>query len=365
MLAIFSSSELLDALNKVSKAMVRNKTLPILDLFLIKFDKGTAFITAASLENSLTESIVVDTYSEGDGMLVPQDVVKYLKKLEDGPIRVEFEVFYIDGAVSKSEFTIFGESDRFSFDCGKLVPSDYITIPEEISKIATIYNFRDIFRLERLIGESSVVTSNYVTINRNGTADIANSFSIIDLKLDIDYAECEKPVYICKHFFKTLKVFSKDDMAEIYLVNSNDTEIQYIIKSGKTSMCFKTVNFENFPHKRMPVTEEVLSLDLNLSDFKNAVNRLSIVGDTLLLLESVSDGIKISCRKNASKGSVKFFVKDFPSVAIKSNTIIKDLVNALSVLKELNLKIVSSKEAYIVNAIKLVDGDLEILLANL
>jgi len=90
---VVSSVELLNYLQTINKVVSSKSTVPALDNFLFKLEKGQLIATASDLETTLTTTIALDA-SEGEGVFALQAkiLIDTLKEFPEQPLSFEIDL---------------------------------------------------------------------------------------------------------------------------------------------------------------------------------------------------------------------------------------------------------------------------------
>lgn len=269
---IVSSAKLLKHLQQVSGVLSSNSSLPILDNFLLQFDKTNLIITASDIETSMTTSMEVDGKDAGKIAIPAKFLMDTLKAFADQPLTLT-----VDTKENKMSIT----SDSGFFEINGANAEEYPEFPE--LKDATL-NVMAADILQRAFAKTLFATSNdeirmvmtgvFCQIESNQITFASTDahklvkYTRTDFKSDIatEFILPKKPITLLKNLF-------------------NDPEEEVKLSYNKTNVMFETANVKlvcrlidgKYPNYQAVIPKESPNeLTIAKGTFLNAVKRVSI-----------------------------------------------------------------------------------------
>ena len=353
---------LLDALNKVSKAISTKNLIPV--LAGIKFDLKKNKLTLTASDNDITIQTFITAASddefkvEKEGSIIVQGkyMLDIVRKLPDKYINIEvFDELKILIYTENSEFRLNGISEE-----------EYPKINLDESKKKVVINNK-VFK--EIVSQTAFASSNEETkpiltgINFNIVGNIlecnsTDSYRLARKVVELDKADTENyNIVIPSHnIIEFSRILDDDDKSNIELHISNN-KILFIYKQLKFQSRLISGTYPNTSN--LIPKEDFLVITTNIQDLYNVIDRASILTsdkdknivtleteDNLLILKSSSQEIgrveeKMNIEKNNSENIKISFSAKYMMEALKSFSTEKVEIHFVGEIKPI---LVKSKE---------------------
>ena len=353
---------LLDALNKVSKAISTKNLIPV--LAGIKFDLKKNKLTLTASDNDITIQTFITAASddefkvEKEGSIIVQGkyMLDIVRKLPDKYINIEvFDELKILIYTENSEFRLNGISEE-----------EYPKINLDESKKKVVINNK-VFK--EIVSQTAFASSNEETkpiltgINFNIVGNIlecnsTDSYRLARKVVELDKADTENyNIVIPSHnIIEFSRILDDDDKSNIELHISNN-KILFIYKQLKFQSRLISGSYLNTSN--LIPEEDFLVITTNIQDLYNVIDRASILTsdkdknivtleteDNLLILKSSSQEIgrveeKMNIEKNNSENIKISFSAKYMMEALKSFSTEKVEIHFVGEIKPI---LVKSKE---------------------
>ena len=329
---------LLDALNKVSKAISTKNLIPV--LAGIKFELKKKKLTLTASDNDITIQTSIDCVNEDDfkieneGSIIIQGkyILDIVRKLPDKYINIE--------VVDELKILIYTENSEFNLN--GISESEYPNIGLEESKKKVTIN-AGVFK--NAIGQTAFAASNEESkpvltgINFNIVGDVleCNSTDSYRLarkivKLDKDSEENYNIVVPSRNVVEFSKIlYDDDEMVELHIFSN-----KILFKTNNLKFESRLINGTYPNTSNLLPDDSFLVISTNLSDFYNVIDRVSILtsdkeknivtletNDNMLILRSSSAEVgrveeKMLITKNNNENIKISFSAKYMMEALKS-----------------------------------------------
>ena len=327
---------LLEALNKVSKAISTKNLIPV--LAGIKFELKKKKLTLTASDNDITiqtviESVNDDFIIEKEGSIIVQGkyILDIVRKLPDKYINIE--------VIDELKIRIYTENSEFNLN--GISESEYpnIGLEESKKKITIKANI-----LKSIVNQTAFAASNEESkpvltgINFNIVGNLLECNSTDSYRLARKVVSLEKPsednynIVIPSHnIIEFSRIINDDELVEIHIFNN-----KILFKTGNLKFESRLIN-GTYPNTANLLPENsFLVISTKLSDFYDVIDRVSILtsdkeknivtletdGDTLILKSSsveigrVEEKMKIT-KNNDENIKISFSAK-YMMEALKS-----------------------------------------------
>ncbi|MBE6157701.1 MAG: DNA polymerase III subunit beta [Firmicutes bacterium] len=328
---------LLEALNKVSKAISTKNLIPVLAGVKFELKKKKLILTAS--DNDITIQTVIDSTNEEDfkiereGSIIIQGkyILDIVRKLQDKYINIE--------VVDELKILIYTENSEFNLN--GISESEYPNIGLEESKKKVVIK-SDLFK--KIVNQTAFATSNEETkpvltgINFNIVGNILECNSTDSYRLARKVITLEKEseenynIVIPSHnIVEFSRIIGDDEEVELHIFNN-----KILFKTGNLKFESRLINGTYPNTSNLLPDDSFLVVSTNLNDFYNVIDRVSILtsdkeknivtletqGNTLILKSSsVEVGRveeKMSITKNNSEDIKISFSAKYMMEALKS-----------------------------------------------
>ncbi len=286
---------LLDALNKVSRAISTKNLIPV--LAGVKFDLKKKKLTLTASDNDITIQTVIESNNEDDfkieneGRIIIQGkyILDIVRKLPDKYINIE--------VVDELKILIYTENSEFNLN--GISESEYPNIGLEESKKKVSIN-AGIFK--NVVNQTAFASSNEESkpvltgINFNIVGDVleCNSTDSYRLarkivKLDKESEENYNIVIPSHNIVEFCKILTDDDeTVELHIFNN-----KILFKTGNLKFESRLINGTYPNTSNLLPDDSLLVVSTNLNDFYDVIDRVSILTSdkekNIVTLETVDD----------------------------------------------------------------------------
>ena len=328
---------LLEALNKVSKAISTKNLIPV--LAGIKFELRKKKLTLTASDNDITIQTVIESVNEEDfkiekeGSIIIQGkyILDIVRKLPDKYINIEV----ID------ELKILIYTDKSEFNLNGISESEYPNIGLEESKKKIIINSST---FKSIVNQTSFATSNEETkpvltgINFNIVGDIlecnsTDSYRLARkvIKLERESEENYNIVIPSHNIVEFSRIIGENEDVELHIFNN-----KILFKTGNLKFESRLINGTYPNTSNLLPDDSLLVVSTNLNDFYDVIDRVSILtsdkeknivtletnGNTLVLKSSSAEigrvEEKMTINKNNSEDIKISFSAKYMMEALKS-----------------------------------------------
>lgn len=286
---------LLDALNKVARAISTKNLIPV--LAGVKFDLKKKKLTLTASDNDITIQTVIESNNEDDfkieneGSIIIQGkyILDIVRKLPDKYINIE--------VVDELKILIYTENSEFNLN--GISESEYPNIGLEESKKKVSIN-AGIFK--NIVNQTAFASSNEESkpvltgINFNIVGDVleCNSTDSYRLarkivKLDKESEENYNIVIPSHNIVEFCKILTDDDeTVELHIFNN-----KILFKTGNLKFESRLINCTYPNTSNLLPDDSLLVVSTNLNDFYDVIDRVSILTSdkekNIVTLETVDD----------------------------------------------------------------------------
>ena len=286
---------LLDALNKVTRAISTKNLIPV--LAGVKFDLKKKKLTLTASDNDITIQTVIESNNEDDfkieneGSIIIQGkyILDIVRKLPDKYINIE--------VVDELKILIYTENSEFNLN--GISESEYPNIGLEESKKKVSIN-AGIFK--NIVNQTAFASSNEESkpvltgINFNIVGDVleCNSTDSYRLarkivKLDKESEENYNIVIPSHNIVEFCKILTDDDeTVELHIFNN-----KILFKTGNLKFESRLINGTYPNTSNLLPDDSLLVVSTNLNDFYDVIDRVSILTSdkekNIVTLETVDD----------------------------------------------------------------------------
>ena len=286
---------LLDALNKVARAISTKNLIPV--LAGVKFDLKKKKLTLTASDNDITIQTVIESNNEDDfkieneGSIIIQGkyILDIVRKLPDKYINIE--------VVDELKILIYTENSEFNLN--GISESEYPNIGLEESKKKVSIN-AGIFK--NIVNQTAFASSNEESkpvltgINFNIVGDVleCNSTDSYRLarkivKLDKESEENYNIVIPSHNIVEFCKILTDDDeTVELHIFNN-----KILFKTGNLKFESRLINGTYPNTSNLLPDDSLLVVSTNLNDFYDVIDRVSILTSdkekNIVILETVDD----------------------------------------------------------------------------
>ncbi len=286
---------LLDALNKVARAISTKNLIPV--LAGVKFDLKKKKLTLTASDNDITIQTVIESNNEDDfkieneGSIIIQGkyILDIVRKLPDKYINIE--------VVDELKILIYTENSEFNLN--GISESEYPNIGLEESKKKVSIN-AGIFK--NIVNQTAFASSNEESkpvltgINFNIVGDVleCNSTDSYRLarkivKLDKESEENYNIVIPSHNIVEFCKILTDDDeTVELHIFNN-----KILFKTGNLKFESRLINGTYPNTSNLLPDDSLLVVSTNLNDFYDVIDRVSILTSdkekNIVTLETVDD----------------------------------------------------------------------------
>ena len=271
---------LLDALNKVSKAISTKNLIPVLAGIKFELKKKKLILTAS--DNDITIQTVIniedndDIKVEKEGSIIIQGkyILDIVRKLPDKYINIE--------VVDELKILIYTENSEFNLN--GINEKEYPNINLDESKSKILINNK-VFK--SIVNQTAFATSNEETkpvltgINFNINDDVLECNSTDSYRLARKIVKLEKPSL--ENFNIVIPSHNIIEFSRI-LDEDEDENIEMHISGGKVLFIYKNIKFQSrlingtYPNtSNLIPNDELLVIRTNLNDLYSVIDRASIL----------------------------------------------------------------------------------------
>lgn len=328
---------LLEALNKVSKAISTKNLVPV--LAGIKFELNNNGLTLTASDNDITIQTFIDTTNEHmtiekEGSIIIQGkyILDIVRKLPDEYINIE--------VIDNLKILIFTENSEFNLN--GISKSEYPNIELEINKNPILISNK---LFKNIVSQTVFAASN----DESRPILTGINFKILDDNLECNstdsYRLARKVIKLNNKSEEAYNIVipSKNINEFIKIINDSDKNIELHIFNSKILFKYENIIFQSrlingtYPNTSNLLPEEfILDIDVNINDLYNVIDRASILtsdkeknivtletSDNKLYVRSSSAEIgrveeKMKITKNGTEEIKISFVAKYMMEALKS-----------------------------------------------
>ena len=326
---------LLEALNKVSKAISTKNLIPVLSGVKFELKKKKLILTAS--DNDITIQTVIESNTddefniEKEGSIVIQGkyILDIVRKLQDEYINIEV----ID------ELKILIYTDNSEFNLNGINKNEYPNISLEESKKKIVLD-ADVFK--DIVNQTSFAASHEETkpvltgINFNIVGDIlecnsTDSYRLARkvINLSTESEENYNVVIPSHNIVEFSRIIGENEKVELHIFNN-----KILFKTGNIKFESRLINGTYPNTSNLLPDDSLMTVSVNLEDFYNVVDRVSILTSdkekNIVTLETNGDVLTLKS-SSAEVGRVeeKMTVKKDNSEDIKISFSAKYMMEAL------------------------------------
>ncbi|MBQ2639626.1 MAG: DNA polymerase III subunit beta [Bacilli bacterium] len=309
---------LLEALNKVSKAISTKNLIPVLSGVKFELKKKKLILTAS--DNDITIQTIIESDKDEDfniekeGSIVIQGkyILDIVRKLQDEYINIEV----ID------ELKILIYTDNSEFNLNGINKNEYPNIALEESKKKIVLD-ADIFK--DIVNQTSFAASHEETkpvltgINFNVVGDVlecnsTDSYRLARkiIKLKSESEENYNVVIPSHNIVEFSRIIGDNEKVELHIFNN-----KILFKTGNIKFESRLINGTYPNTSNLLPDDSLMTLSVNLEDFYNVVDRVSILtsdkeknivtletnGDILTLKSSSAEVGRVEEKMNIKKNN--------------------------------------------------------------
>ena len=335
---ICSKSDLLNAVNIVSKAVPSKTTMSILECILIDASSNIIKFTANDMELGIETKVKGEIVEKGIVAIEARLFSDVVRKLPDNEVTIETDDSFITTITcEKAKFNIIGKSgEDFSY-----IPSvnktDYISLSQFILKEIirkTIFSISDNDTNKIMTGELFDIKENILKV-----------VSLDGHRISVRKVEFDK-IYENKKIIipgKTLNEISKILSGEAdKLVKMFITDNHVIFEFDETVVVSRLIEGEYFKIDQMISPSYDTKIKINKKEFLSCIDRSTLLvkeGDKKPIIVSINDGI-LNLKINSVVGSMNEDIdieKEGKDIIIGFNP--KFLMDALRAIDDENVEI--------------------------
>ncbi|MDD3241222.1 MAG: DNA polymerase III subunit beta [Bacilli bacterium] len=336
---------LLEALNKVSKAISTKNLVPV--LAGIKFELSNNGLTLTASDNDITIQTFIDTSNnhmtiEKEGSIIIQGkyILDIVRKLPDEFINIE--------VIDNLKILIFTENSEFNLN--GISKSEYPNIELEINKNPILISNK-LFK--------SIVSQTVFAASNDESRPILTgiNFKILDDNLECNSTDSYRLAR------KIIKLNSKSEEAYnivipskninefIKIINDSEKNIELHIFNSKILFKYENIIFQSrlingtYPNTSNLLPDEfVLDIDVNINDLYNVIDRASILTSdkekNIVTLETNENKLYVrSSSAEIGRVEEKMKIKKNGNEEIKISFVAKYMMEALKSFDCENVKI--------------------------
>ena len=269
---------LLEALNKVSKAISTKNLVPV--LAGIKFELNNNGLTLTASDNDITIQTFIDTTNEHmtiekEGSIIIQGkyILDIVRKLPDEIINIE--------VIDNLKILIFTENSEFNLN--GISKSEYPNIELEINKNPILISNK-LFK--------SIVSQTVFAASNDESRPILTgiNFKILDDNLECNstdsYRLARKVIKLNNKSEEAYNIVipSKNINEFVKIINDGDKNIELHIFNSKILFKYENIIFQSrlingtYPNTSNLLPDEfILDIDVNINDLYNVIDRASIL----------------------------------------------------------------------------------------
>ena len=330
-----SKSNLLSALNIVSKAVSTKTTMPILECILIEVYADKIKLTANDLELGIETILKGDVVEMGRIAIEAKIFTDIIRKLPDSEVFIEStEDYKTIIRCEKSKFSIPSKSgDDFTelpeIEKGKGINISQFTLKEIIRQ--TIFSISDNENNKLMTGELFEVKDGKLTV----VSLDGHRISMRNVEIDSNIEDTKVVVP-----GKTLSDLSKiidggvDDMVNIYFSDSH-----ILFEFEDTLVVSRLIEGEYFKIVQMLSMDHKIKINVNNKEFLNCIDRAS-----LLIKESDKKPIVMS-------------IKNDNVMYLKVDTLMGSMNEEIEIAKEGDELIIGFNPRFLMDVLRVIDDE--------
>lgn len=299
---ICNKSELLRAVNIVSKAVPSKTTMPILECILIDASTGSIKLTANDMELGIETIVPGEIIQKGIIALNAKVFSEIVRKLPDNDVIIESnENYTITITCEKANFSIAGKSgDDFSYlpyiEKNNFICLSQFTLREVIQQ--TIFSIADNDSNKLMTGELFEVTGNELKVVSLDGHRI--SIRKINLKESYDNIKVVVPGKTLSEISKILSGGNEDEVRLFFTGN------HVLFEFDDTKVVSRLIEGEYFKINQMLSSDYETKVMINKKELLSCIDRATLLikeGDKKPIIISVTDG-DMELKINSSIGSM-------------------------------------------------------------
>lgn len=341
---VCSKSNLLNAVNIVSKAVPSKTTMSILQCILINATTSEIKFTANDMELGIETKVEGEILEKGIIALDAKIFSEIVRKLPDSDVRIETDDNYKTTITcEKSKFNIIGKSgEDFSYlpriEKNESIVMSQFTLKEVIRK--TIFSISDNDTNQIMTGELFDIQDNLLkVVSLDG-----HRVSIRTIELNESYNNI-KLIVPGKTLNEISKILSGDIDKNVSIYY---TKNHILFEFDETTVVSRLIEGEYFKIEQMISPNYDTKIRINKKEFLNCIDRSTLLvkeGDKKPIIINITDGT-LNLRINSFIGSMDEDIditKEGKDILIGFNP--KFLIDALRVIdeEEINIYLVNPK----------------------
>ena len=341
---VCTKSNLLNAVNIVSKAVPSKTTMSILQCILINATTSEIKFTANDMELGIETKVEGEILEKGIIALDAKIFSEIVRKLPDSDVRIETDDNYKTTITcEKSKFNIIGKSgEDFSYlpriEKNESIVMSQFTLKEVIRK--TIFSISDNDTNQIMTGELFDIQDNLLkVVSLDG-----HRVSIITIELNESYNNI-KLIVPGKTLNEISKILSGDIDKNVSIYY---TKNHILFEFDETTVVSRLIEGEYFKIEQMISPNYDTKIRINKKEFLNCIDRSTLLvkeGDKKPIIINITDGT-LNLRINSFIGSMDEDIditKEGKDILIGFNP--KFLIDALRVIdeEEINIYLVNPK----------------------
>lgn len=330
---ICSKSELLRAVNIVSKAVPSKTTMTILECILIDASAGNIKLTANDMELGIETIVNGEIIQKGIIALNAKIFSEIVRKLPDNDVVIESNENYMTTITcEKAKFNIAGKpGDDFSnlpyIEKSSFICLSQFTLKEVIQQ--TIFSISDNESNKLMTGELFEVTGNELKVVSLDGHRI--SIRKIELKESYDNVKVVVPGKTLSEISKILSGGTEDEVRIFFTGN------HVLFEFDETKVVSRLIEGEYFKINQMLSSDYETKVTINKKELLNCIDRATLLikeGDKKPIIITITDG-DMELKINSAIGSMNENIdiaKEGKDLMIGFNP--KFLIDALRVIDD-------------------------------
>tara|TARA_Y100000590_G_scaffold258192_1_gene289875 strand:+ start:1295 stop:2413 length:1119 start_codon:yes stop_codon:yes gene_type:complete len=303
-------ANLLTALSHVQNAVERRNTIPILSNVLLSCQENNLSLTATDLDLSIVENVSADIVKAGATTTPAHLLYEIVRKLPDG---ADIQISKDD---AKNQLKL--ESARSSFSLPCLPMEDYPALASNEMPLSFSISATD---LRHLVDKTRFAISTeetryylngiYLHYSKSSSNSVLRAVATDGHRLAL--AECPVPkgakeipnIIVPKKAVSEIRRLLEQIEEEIRISVSKS---QIVLSLGTTILTTKLIDGTFPDYQRVIPEDNNKTLEVNCSDFKNAVDRVSTIStekSRAIKLELSANNIKISANSTDSGSALE------------------------------------------------------------
>ena len=330
---ICSKSELLRAVNIVSKAVPSKTTMPILECILIDASTGSIKLTANDMELGIETIVPGEIIQKGIIALNAKVFSEIVRKLPDNDVVIETNENYTTTITcEKANFNIAGKpGDDFSYlpyiEKNNFICLSQFTLKEVIQQ--TIFSIADNDSNKLMTGELFEINGNKLKVVSLDGHRI--SIRKIELKESYDNVKVVVPGKTLSEISKILSGGTEDEVRIFFTGN------HVLFEFDDTKVVSRLIEGEYFKINQMLSSDYETKVTINKKELLSCIDRATLLikeGDKKPIIITITDG-DMELKINSSIGSMNENIditKEGKDLMIGFNP--KFLIDALRVIDD-------------------------------